>query len=676
MKKLLVPLLLVLALLCLSLTAGADANVLRFDRNVNLVFEGEKLQTVLVREGDPAGGELSYTSNNERVATVSKKGVVTGVSKGQATITATVVVNGRTFRTQLGVTVARKAASVEVDTSRLVVYKPSNPLVNKLLSAQAKKDRLPVLVLPLNKGLNLAVNVMPRDATNRRFVLTSSDPQIVTVQGSNVRGKGVGEAVVTIANELSPEVQTQYRVLVIQPVTRLKPVASAPSVAVGSQVSLTAEVTPENASIPKVVWSSSDERVATVDASGVVTGVRRGNARLVATAQDGSGVRANISIRVTQTAESVSLDQSQLTIDAGKSAMLRATVLPRDTDDKNVVWHSSNEKIATVNNQGRVTAVALGTCRITCSSRENGKARAVATIHVQQPVKSVTFGPELWVYIGESGQLTWTIEPANASNPALNLTAANTRVATVTNDGVVTPLNVGETWINAVTTDGSNRRARVKVKVMQHVEGVHMLRSTAYIDPGDTNTAGAILEPKTAGNNHMSWETADSGVATVSGDTNRVRITGVREGQTVVTGTTEDGGFQTSIKVIVGDFDHALRLTDAYVEGADIHLTVRNRSELNITSITAEVSVYDIDGNLVPCNSKDGSGTFKVVYRRTLGPGASTRDDGWKTVDFMLPDSPTVSTYVVKVTTYQIDNDWIKTIRRRNQPTRECPVHI
>ena len=116
MKKMLIPLL-ILALLMCSVPAFAAGNTMMFDRNVNTVFEGETLQTVLIREGEPAEGEVTYESNNPKAATVDAQGVVTGVSKGRATITATLKTDRKTYRTQLAVTVARKAASVEVNMS-------------------------------------------------------------------------------------------------------------------------------------------------------------------------------------------------------------------------------------------------------------------------------------------------------------------------------------------------------------------------------------------------------------------------------------------------------------------------------------------------------------------------------------------------------------------------------
>ena len=661
-------LLLLLALVCTCLPGFAEGNILKFDASASLVFEGETLQMILNREGAPAEGELTYTSSNLKAATVDNSGVVTGVAKGRTTITATVLSGGRTYRAQQAVTVARKAASVEVKTDKLPVYDPTDEKVASLLTT--RENALPVLVLPVKKTYNLQITVLPQDATNRKVVLSSDDENVFSARGASVTGKATGEAILTVANELSPEVNTRFRVLVIQPVTRLSPTEKSWTVAVGGQLTVSVNVEPADASMPQVAWSSDNPKIATVDENGVVTGVKRGNVRIVATSQDGGSVRANINVTVTQSATGINLDKQELTIDTGRSGVLRATVIPNDTNDKGVIWSSSDESVATVNGQGRVTAVALGECQIICASKSNPEVQAVASIHVQQPVTKVTLNGPLGVYLGETGQLTWTIEPANASNPALHLTSANTKIFTVTDDGVVTPVKFGKAYVNAVTTDGSNRRSRTEVKVLQHVTGVHMLRNTAYIDIGQRSRAGAVLEPKNASNDTMSWESADPSIASVEGNTHQVYITGQREGETTVTGTTEDGGFQTSLLVKIGDWDHSLKLTDAYVNGrGDICLEVKNVSNLNITKVTAEVEAFDSAGNAVAINSKDNSNKISVTYRKTLSPNATSRQDGWVAENYFKPDTG-FSKIVVRVVSYQIDNDWIHGILKKNQPRR------
>ena len=672
MKKGLV-LLLAAAILCLGLSAFAQGNVMKFDKTASFVFEGETLQTVLTREGDPAGGSLTYASSNEKLATVDENGLVTGLSKGKVTITATVQTETKKYRTQLSVTVGRKAASVALNTSKLTVFDASDSRVAALLAAAAPEDSaLPVLVLPVGKRVSLQADVLPKDAASRRVTVSSSDESVLSVKGAAVTAESAGEAVLTVASDLSPEVNARYRVLAVKPVTRLVPVAPAKSVAAGEQITLSTEAYPADATIQAVRWTSSSDEIATVDENGVVTGHKRGTVRLVATVADGSGTRASLSLKVTQKAEQITLNQTALRVAVGRTAVLKPTVLPRSADDKTVIWSSSDESVATVNSRGRVTAVALGSCEITCASATSGEVKATAAVEVFQPVTKIAFAGTLELYVGETGRLAWTVEPADATDPGVHLTSSNTKILTVDDHGTVTPVKAGQTWVTATANDGSGRKARVKVTVLQHVLGVHMLRKTAYVDLGETVSAGAVLEPENASNRHMSWESADPSIARASGKANRVSISGRRKGETVVTGTTEDGGFRTSIAVKVGEWYKSLKLTEATVNGkGDLEIEVRNVSDLRITAVTAQITFFDRNGNPLNVNLKDGTNVIEARYRRTLEHNDRTSMNHWVLKDYEKPENDPIGSYEIRIISFQIDGDWVKTIRENRQPVLE-----
>ena len=325
--------------------------------------------------------------------------------------------------------------------------------------------------------------------------------------------------------------------------------------------------------------------------------------------------------------------------------------------------------------QGRIKAVALGDCEITCASEEIGTVQAKAVVHVQQPVKKVTFSPAPAVYNDETAQLTWTIEPENASNPKLTFVSSNEKILTVDENGVVTGVSGGEATVTATTTDGSRRQAKIKVKVMQHLTGVHMLRKTAYIDYGQTSSAGAILEPERAKNvnPNMTWESANPSVASVAQNKkapNKVDITGVAYGDTEVYGTTEDGGFRTSIKVKVGDWENSLKWVEGKFDArCNLCFAVKNVSELNITSITLVMECFDFDGNPEPVNKRNGSNTVKVVYNKPLGPGRTTPEDGWKPVDYDrdLVIAEGIGAIRARIAEFVIEGDWVKTVRSGNR---------
>lgn len=673
MKRILIPLL-IAALLCFGIAAAAEGSSFSFDPGTIQVSEGETCQTVLIREGEAASGEVTYKSSDARIATVDEAGLVTAVKKGKVTISASVKAGNKTLKASLRLTVVRPVVSVSVKTDKLRVFAATDESVSPFLKVRdnAEENKLPVLVIPVKKKLQLTASVEPKDATDRKVVLSGSDPGVFSVAGSSVTGVAPGEGILTVASESNPEISTRFRVLVVQPVKKLLVEASAPFVVVGGQVSLTSSTVPDDATVKNVEWSSGDERILKVDGTGTAFGVKRGTGRVIAASTDGSNVRANFSLKVVQNPESITLKETEKTIDVGRSSPMKATVLPKDADNKKLIWTSSDESIATVDQHGRIKAVSVGTCTVTCTSEALDTVSASVTVHVQQPVKKVRFNDKTaLVFVGETTQLAWTIEPADATNPALDFSSSKDAIITVDQGGLVTGVSSGKAYVNAVTTDGSRRKARILVHAGKHVSGVHMVRRHAYIDPGEAAGAGAVIEPKDALVKDMTWESSDESIVTVSSKKgSRVTLHGQGYGNAVVTGRTVDGGFETSIPVTVGDFDHGIKLIDyGYDSGGDFWFVVRNDLDMTVTEITATVEVYDGDNNPVAVNKKDGSNKVEVIWSGSLNPGEKTGKRHWKMKDYSAPDGGIGSTHgTVTLCSYQIENDWVKTIRKGHRP--------
>ena len=179
MKRLIPLLLSVLVLLgCMSGAALAE-NKFYFVKAVNTVFENETLQLELIREGDCAQeGELTFKSSSKKIATVDEEGVVSGLAKGQSTITATLKVGKKTWTASLTVTVARKVESIEVTGTSLKTYNAWDPLVADALDPASPYGDLPVLLLRMGRQQEITAKCSPTTATNRRWQMTSSDPAI------------------------------------------------------------------------------------------------------------------------------------------------------------------------------------------------------------------------------------------------------------------------------------------------------------------------------------------------------------------------------------------------------------------------------------------------------------------------------------------------------------------
>ena len=151
---------------------------------------------------------------------------------------------------------------------------------------------------------------------------------------------------------------------------------SSISVAAGKKQSIGCSVFPDNASNKTVNWSSSNASIATVDSSGIVTGVAAGSTTVTATAADGSGVSASCSVTVTKAATSLTINHTELTVPVGGTAETGASVEPSDIE---LTWSSADTSIATVS-EGVITGVSAGTTLIIVSG---GGMSASCTVTVE-----------------------------------------------------------------------------------------------------------------------------------------------------------------------------------------------------------------------------------------------------------------------------------------------------
>ena len=662
-------LLVALVLVCLTAPALADGNKFHFDNSANVVFEGETLQTLLVREGEGAGeGALTFTSSRESVATVDEQGVVTGVGKGQATITAQLVTEKRTWKANVTVTVKRKVTAVNVREDRLPLFGKTDSEVAGLLqdvSDDPAVDALPVLVLRVGSNQAVQASLDPSDANDRNFILTTSDEEIVKVQSNNFRPQKPGECVVTVQSRQNPEVYTAYRALVVQPVTKLTVSAPEKTTYVGGTLALSVAYAPENASIQAVTWSSANEKIATVDGNGVVTGVNKGQVNIRATAADGSGRYTTFQVTVRQQPTEIELKSRTDTVNVGSYMTIQATVLPSNANDKTVTWASSDEQIAKVNSAGRVTPVAPGACVITCQSANYPGVSASMTVNVQQPVTKISFlEKEASVHVGSTVTVFWQVEPANATNQAVTFTSRDERIATVDANGTIRGVKRGSTTITATAQDGSNKKAAIKVNVLQPVEGVHMKNDTITVGVNESVRATAVMEPDDASNLNMSWTSDDETIATVRGSNNRPSVTGKRWGTTTIVGVTEDGGYTTTATVKVGNYDKALVVTDLYTNGDAIKINVQNQSNMTITKFYYTIEVYDLYGQPLVCNT-NGTNVFTGSYGYELYEGDITTHGRFYFADFVQPSG--VGRLLMRITGYRTDDGYSRSIREDRQ---------
>ncbi|GBG94979.1 hypothetical protein LFYK43_14380 [Ligilactobacillus salitolerans] len=168
----------------------------------------------------------------------------------------------------------------------------------------------------------------------------------------------------------------------------------------------------------------------------------------------------------------ISLDNTTLSLETGKTGTLKATVSPANATNNVVKWASAKQSVATVDGNGKVTAVGAGDANITATTDDQGKV-ATCRVTVTDPVVAVT-GVTLdkttaEVEEGSTIQLTATVAPSNATNKAITWKSADETIATVDNTGKVTAIKAGTVNVTATTTDG-NKTAQCAVTVTAKAE--------------------------------------------------------------------------------------------------------------------------------------------------------------------------------------------------------------
>lgn len=400
----------------------------------------------------------------------------------------------------------------------------------------------------------------------------------------------------------------------------------------GSKLQLKATVNPSNATNKEVEWSSSDTAIASVSNTGEITAHEVGTAEITVKTKDGSKT-AKCTVTVTNAtvpATEIELNKTELTLTVGGNETLTATVTPDNTTDS-VEWTSSNTAIATVDNSGKVTAVAEGTATITAKAGEKSAACNV-TVEAAKPefvaVTDITGIPDE-ITAGENVTLSATITPDNATNKEVTFTVkeAETTGASISGNTLTTTKD-GTLTITATVANGAGESSdftkdfTITVNpATVAVTGVTLDKTTATVNVGDTTQLNATVNPTDATNKNVTWSTSDGNVATVN---NNGIVTGVKSGTATITVTTEDGSKTANCEVTVSNIDVSnitlsestlnLVFDDDSQKTATLTATVTptNATDTTVTWTSSNAAVAEVANGVVTAKS---AGTATITAR-------------------------------------------------------------
>lgn len=297
------------------------------------------------------------------------------------------------------------------------------------------------------------VAIVPENALNRNYTLKSLDERVATLDDDGfVVLKSYGKARIQATTEDGGYTDV-CEFDVYEHTVGIRFETEQARVRKGGRLTLAAVAQPDGKTDGRLVWSSSDGSVASVDEEGVVSGKSKGEAVITVTAVDG-GYTAECRVRVYQPVTELRMDNRSVTVDTGDDIQLTATILPYDADNKSIVWSSDNPDVADVNGKGVVTVVKAGQTVIRATSEDEGISD-FCVVTVNQPVTGVSLSKSELSFskIGDAEQLVASVQPADATNKELNWSSSDESVAIVSN-GRVLCSGYGSAIVYVTTVDG------------------------------------------------------------------------------------------------------------------------------------------------------------------------------------------------------------------------------
>ena len=386
--------------------------------------------TATVSPSNATNKTLTWSSSNTSVATVSN-GVVKAVGFGTATITAKSN-NGKT-------------ASCKVTV---------NPIQPTGIKATPETSTL----YGLNGTVKLSANVMPSNATNKTVTWSSRNTSVATVSSDGtVKAVGYGTTVITAktVNGLTSNCTVTVNPIAVTGVSLNK--TSLSFTGTGSSQTLTATVSPSNATNKTLTWSSSNTSVATVS-NGVVKAVGFGTATITAKSNNGKTASCKVTVNPIQPTGIKATPETSTLYGLNGTVKLSANVMPSNATNKTVTWSSRNTSVATVSSDGTVKAVGYGTTVITATT-VNGLT-SNCTINVKkEEVTSLTIATKpskVNYFVGDTLDTT-----------GLKLTATynNGTTQTITNGFTCTPTALSTAGAQPVTVNYGGKTATFTVNV-------------------------------------------------------------------------------------------------------------------------------------------------------------------------------------------------------------------
>ena len=382
--------------------------------------------------------------------------------------------------------------------------------------------------------------------TESSTIESSTEPSSSTTESSTIESSTEPSSSTTESSTIESSTEPTTTEPTEVKVSSIKLNATSKTLYNGKSTTLKATVFPINATNKRLTWKSSNTKVATVDKNGKVKALKVGNAIITATSTDGSNVSAQCKIKVVQRVTKIKLNKSIINLSKkGKTAKLKATVLPNNAYNKSVTWKSNNTKVVTVDKNGKIKATTNnGTTYVNAIAKDGSKIRTRVLVVVGKKVKKITLNKtSVTLNRGAKNrtfQLKKAIKNKNATYKGVSWYSSNKNVATVNSTGKVTIKHRGKVVITVKAKDGSNKSAKCKIIVKQLVTKLsyNSKKQAKKVYRNKTIKFAVTVVPSNANNKGLTYSSSNKKVATVN---SKGVVKGIKAGTVTITAKAKDG---------------------------------------------------------------------------------------------------------------------------------------
>ena len=497
-------------------TNGTSSSQVALSRKADTVDVDQSVQlnAILPSASGGVAPAVSWTSSDPNVAIVTQNGVLFALKSGRTTVTVTS--HGSSDATS--VTVRPSVREVSFDSDSLAI-------------SVSQSVKLPYRVTD-SDGNQV-------DLSAHKVEWATSDAQVVPLTGdATITGRAIGTADLLLRVD-TKEAVTRVKVL-------SKPVATVAVSPTSLKIGVT-QIAPLAVTLYDVqgnvltgrslTYSSSDQTIAYVSASGVVTGVANGQAVVTVTADGRRSTTVAVTVGAGPTNPTVAVATVAVSLNAPSLTVGQTTQGNAVTKDasgnvltsRTIVWTTSDPSVASVDGSGVITALKAGSVTVTATSEgQTGSASLTVTAPAQAAVASMTLTISPNLNVGQSVQAVVTLKDANGNvltGRTITWVSSDATIISVNSSGVVTALRAGGVTIAASAGDGSVSASAVVSAIAPApvVKSITLSAGTTQLKIGQITQVTAVVRDASGNaisNVPVTFSSSPSAVATVSGGGN------------------------------------------------------------------------------------------------------------------------------------------------------------